>query len=152
LADPQQPTDRQPEPENSLDLAGLRLLIVDDELDARELLMAMLEQRGAKVIAVSSAAEAIELLACASNGSLPDVLVSDIGMPGEDGLELIRKVRALEHDRGGSIPAVALTAYARADDRARVLSAGFQCHVATPVEPSTLAAVVAGLARRPAGA
>jgi signal transduction histidine kinase/DNA-binding response OmpR family regulator len=152
LADPQQPTDRQPEPENSLDLAGLRLLIVDDELDARELLMAMLEQRGAKVIAVSSAAEAIELLACASNGSLPDVLVSDIGMPGEDGLELIRKVRALEHDRGGSIPAVALTAYARADDRARVLSAGFQCHVAKPVEPSTLAAVVAGLARRLAGA
>ena len=153
LADPQQPTDwRQPEPENSLDLAGLRIMIVDDELDARELLMAMLEQRGAEVIAVSSAAEALELLARASNGSLPDVLVSDIGMPGKDGFELISKVRALKPERGGAIPAIALTGYASAEDRTRVLSAGFQCHVAKPVEPSTLARVVAELARRAAGA
>lgn len=132
------------------DLSGLRVMIVDDERDAREVLVATLEQRGAEVTAVSSAAEALETLASASNSSFPDVLVSDIGMPGKDGFDLIAGVRAMEPERGGRIPAIALTAYARAEDRARVLAAGFQRHVAKPVEPATLATAVLNLARRAA--
>ena len=128
------------------ELSGLRVLIVDDELDARELLVAMLRDRGAEVIAVSSTAEALEVLSSRSNGSFPDVLISDIGMPGEDGIDLITSVRAMDPERGGRIPAIALTAYARAEDRARVLEAGFQRHVAKPVEPSILAATIADLA------
>ena len=129
------------------DLTGLTVMIVDDELDARELLTVMLQQRGAKVIAASSAAEALELLAKASNGSMPDVLVSDIGMPEQDGFELISMVRAMGPERGGNIPAIALTAYARSEDRARVLAAGFQHHVPKPVGPATLAIAVANVAR-----
>jgi CheY-like chemotaxis protein len=138
--------------EDANDLSGLRVMIVDDERDARDVLVAVLEQRGAKVTAAASASEALEALARASNGSFPDVLVSDIGMPGEDGFDLIARVRALEVERGGHIPAIALTAYARAEDRARVLAAGFQRHVAKPVEPSTLATTVFNLARRAAKA
>jgi CheY-like chemotaxis protein len=135
-----------------LELAGLSVMIVDDERDAREVLVAMLELRGAEVIAASSAAEAVEALAHATNVSMPDVLVSDIGMPGEDGFDLISKIRAMGPERGGNIPAIALTAYARAEDRTRVLAAGFQRHVAKPVEPSSLAGAVASLARRTAKA
>jgi CheY-like chemotaxis protein len=131
--------------EGTSDLAGLTVMIVDDELDARELLTVMLEQYGAKVIAASSAAEALELLAKAKNGSMPDVLVSDIGMPGQDGFELISMVRAMEPESGGDIPAIALTAYARSEDRTRVLAAGFQHHVAKPVGPAALARAVANL-------
>jgi signal transduction histidine kinase/response regulator RpfG family c-di-GMP phosphodiesterase len=138
--------------DEDMDLEGLRVMVVDDEPDAREVLVAMLEHRGAEVIALSSTAEAVTLLTSIRNGFIPDVLVSDIGMPGEDGFELISKVRALAPEHGGSIPAIALTAYARAEDRARVLSAGFQRHIAKPVEPSTLAIVVGRLARRAAGA
>jgi signal transduction histidine kinase/DNA-binding response OmpR family regulator len=130
------------------DLSGLRVMIVDDEPDAREVIAAMLEHCGAEVIAACSTAEAVEVLAGAANGSRPDVLVSDIGMPGEDGIDLITRVRALGPERGGNIPAIALTAYARAEDRARVLAAGFERHIAKPVDPSTLANVVAALARR----
>jgi signal transduction histidine kinase/DNA-binding response OmpR family regulator len=137
----------QPALEEPKDLAGLSVMIVDDEVDAREVLVAMLELRGAKVIVASSAAEALEALANATNGSMPDVLVSDIGMPGEDGFALISKVRAMEPERGGNIPAIALTSYARAEDRTRVLAAGFQRHIAKPVEPSSLATAVASLAR-----
>lgn len=140
----------QPALEEPKDLAGLSVMIVDDELDAREVLVAMLELRGAKVIVASSAAEALEALANATNGSMPDVLVSDIGMPGEDGFALISKVRAMEPERGGNIPAIALTSYARAEDRTRVLAAGYQRHMAKPVEPSSLAIAVASLARRSA--
>ncbi len=132
------------------DLSGLRVMIVDDEPDAREVIAAMLEHCGAEVIAACSTGEAIEVLAGAVNGSMPDVLISDIGMPGEDGIDLIMKVRALGPERGGDIPAIALTAYARAEDRARVLEAGFQRHIAKPVEPSTLASVVAALVRHTA--
>ena len=132
------------------DLSGLRVMIVDDEPDAREVIAAMLEHCGAEVIAACSTGEAIEVLAGAVNGSMPDVLISDIGMPGEDGIDLIMKVRALGPERGGDIPAIALTAYARAEDRARVLEAGFQRHIAKPVEPSTLASVVASLVRHTA--
>ncbi len=142
---------RQPQHE-STELDGIRVMIVEDERDAREVLVAMLEHRGAVVLAASSAAEAVNVLAHATNGSLPDVLVSDIGMPGEDGFDLITRVRAMKPEQGGGIPAIALTAYARAEDRARVLAAGFQRHVAKPVEPSLLATTVANLARQSAKA
>jgi len=124
------------------------VMIVDDEQDARELLVAMLELRGAKVIAAASAAEAFEKLSHVTNGSVPDVLVSDIGMPVEDGFDLINRVRAMEPERGGDIPAIALTAYAGEGDKARALASGFQRHVAKPVAPADLAMAIAGLARR----
>jgi signal transduction histidine kinase/ActR/RegA family two-component response regulator len=125
-------------------LEGLNILVVDDEQDTREMLVAILEQSGAKVIAVSSAAEALVELARLRL----DVLVSDIGMPDQDGYELISRVRSLESQLGKQIPAVALTAYARTEDRIRALSAGFQIHVPKPVEPTELTTVVATLAGR----
>jgi CheY-like chemotaxis protein len=124
------------------ELTDVRVLVVDDEVDARELLQTVLEQCGAEVYAVDSVRSAMETL----RHWRPDVLVSDIGMPGEDGYELIRQVRAMTHKEGGSIPATALTAYARSEDRLRALKAGFQMHVAKPVEPIELVAVVASLA------
>ncbi|HTG15429.1 MAG TPA: response regulator [Blastocatellia bacterium] len=127
-------------------LEGLRVLIVDDEADARELLSAMLEQRGAQVTAVASAAEAIDCLG--RDGLLPDVLVSDLGMPNEDGFDLISKVRTLEPERGGRIPAIALTAYARPEDRARALAAGYEMHVPKPVEPGQLSDALGDLVRQ----
>ena len=138
----------QPTSEEPRDLAGLLVMIVDDEQDARELLVAMLELRGARVIAAASAAEAFEKLSHVTNGSVPDVLVSDIGMPVEDGFDLINRVRGMEPERGGDIPAIALTAYAGEGDKARVLAAGYQRHVAKPVAPADLAMAIAGLARR----
>jgi PAS domain S-box-containing protein len=125
-------------------LEGTRVLLVEDEEDARVMLKAILEAGGAKVTAVSSAAEAWEVLESAGS----DVLVSDIGMPGEDGYSLIGRVRERDAARGVRTPAVALTAYARDEDRTRSLAAGFQAHVAKPVEPSELLSVVAGLAKR----
>jgi CheY-like chemotaxis protein len=127
-------------------LEGLHVLIVDDEADARELLSAMLEQRGAQVTAVASAAEAIDCLG--REGLLPDVLVSDLGMPNEDGFDLISKVRTLEPERGGRIPAIALTAYARPEDRARALAAGYEMHVPKPVEPGQLSDALGHLVRQ----
>ncbi len=126
------------------ELNGLRVLAVDDEAETREILTAMLQHYGAEVATVASASEALEILQTWS----PDIIISDIGMPGEDGYELIRKVRALESDRGGQIPAVALTAYARLQDRLRVLEAGYQIHLPKPVEPAELATVVASLTGR----
>lgn len=140
--------ERPPVPEERLDLAGLLVMIVDDERDTRDVLVTILELRGARVIPASSAEEALELLAHAKNGSMPDVLISDIGMPSEDGFGLIGRVRGMGPECGGRIPAIALTAYAREEDRARVLEAGFQRHVAKPVEPSALANAVASLASR----
>ena len=125
-------------------LDGLRVLIVDDELDARELVTTMLERCGAKVFAAASASEALEYL----ESWKPSVLIADIGMPGEDGYDLIRKVRCLSKERGGRIPALALTAYARTEDRVRALSAGYQVHLSKPVDRLELAAVVARLAER----
>jgi CheY-like chemotaxis protein len=128
-------------------LAAIRVLAVDDEPDARELVQAALAEFGAIVRTVSSAQEAIDTLA----DWLPDVLVCDIGMPTEDGYDLIRRVRMLAPALGGSIPAVALTAYARSQDRARAIAAGYQEHLAKPVTPHDLALVVQTLAadRRP---
>nr|WP_277922598.1 ATP-binding protein [Coleofasciculus sp. FACHB-1120] len=124
-------------------LDGLQILIVDDEPDARDLLMSILEQYGAEAIAVASAEEAIATI----QQSKPDVLISDIGMPNEDGYSLIRRVRALEAEQG-QIPSVALTAYVRVDDQEAALSAGFQSHVAKPIDPTELIKVVASLVGR----
>jgi PAS domain S-box-containing protein len=126
------------------ELEGLRVLLVEDESDSREMLVIVLTQCRAEVRAVSNAADALSQL----ESWRPDVLISDIEMPGEDGYTLIRKVRNLPPERGGRIPAAALTAYARAEDRMRALLAGFQLHVPKPVEPAELAAVVASLAGR----
>jgi len=122
----------------------LRILWVDDEPDAREMVAAILSEAGAEVITASGARQAFELVAQRK----PDALISDIGMPGEDGYELIRKVRTLTAEQGGQVPAIALTAYARTQDRLKVLSAGYQMHVPKPVEPVELATVVASLTKR----
>jgi CheY-like chemotaxis protein/two-component sensor histidine kinase len=132
-------------PLNNLpDLNGLRVLVVDDEADARDLLTTILGQYGVEVTTVATASEVLEALPRLK----PSVLVSDIGMPGEDGYALIRKVRALDAEQGGEIPAVALTAYARAEDRIRALASGFQLHMPKPVNPEELVAIVANLAGR----
>jgi two-component system CheB/CheR fusion protein len=123
-------------------LRDLRVLVVDDEAEARNLLVLMLTSYEAEVRECASAAEALQIL----DEWSPDVLVSDIGMPVEDGYELMRKVRAREPERGGLVPALALTAYARAEDARRALEAGYQAHVSKPVEPDELATLVASLA------
>ncbi len=120
------------------------MLVVDDEDDGRNLVVTVLEMCGARATAVSSAAAALQ----AFREDRPDVLLSDIGMPEEDGYSLIRKVRALPESEGGKVPAAALTAFARVEDRMRVLRAGFQIHLPKPVEPAELVAVVANLAGR----
>jgi PAS domain S-box-containing protein len=122
-------------------LAGVRVLLVDDEPDTRDLVKTILERCGARVWAAGSVGEALDALESAK----PDVLVSDIGMPGESGYELMKKIRALPAERGGRVPAVALTAYAGPKDRRRALLAGFQTHLAKPVEPDELLAVIASL-------
>jgi CheY-like chemotaxis protein len=126
------------------EIAGLRVLVVDDEDDTREMLHALLQGCHVDVRLAASAAEAL----AAVHAAPPDLLLSDVGMPGEDGLSLIGKIRALPAEAGGRIPAVALTAYARMEDRARALHAGFDNHVAKPVEPVELLAVIASFARR----
>jgi CheY-like chemotaxis protein len=123
------------------ELAGVQVLIVDDDADARELLTTILQQYGAEVRGAGSTPEGIEAL----KSWRPDVLLSDIGMPERDGYELIREVRALSSEHGGDIPAIAVTGYARYEDRLRALSSGFQKHVTKPVEPENLAATIAGL-------
>jgi PAS domain S-box-containing protein len=125
-------------------LEGLKILVVDDEPDTREVLRRLLESCAAQVLAAASAREALALL----RQEKPHVLVSDIGMPHEDGYWLIEQVRSLAPEEGGAIPALALTALARAEDRLRALRAGFQAHTAKPVETVELIYVVAGLAGR----
>jgi CheY-like chemotaxis protein len=122
----------------------ITVLVVDDDPDARDVLARILRDGCASVITASSAVEALEIL----KKSKPALLVSDIGMPDEDGYDLIRKVRALAANDGGRVPAVALTAFARSEDRQRALLAGFQLHVAKPVEPSELLTVCASLVGR----
>ena len=125
-------------------LDGLKVLVVDDEGDARDLLKIGLSHAGAEVKAAGSAQEALEAIA---NGR-PDLLISDIGMPGEDGYELIRQVRSLPAESGGKVPAIALTAYARTEDRLQALRAGYQMHVPKPVEMAELIAVASSLVGR----
>ncbi|HEX6625458.1 MAG TPA: response regulator, partial [Pyrinomonadaceae bacterium] len=124
-------------------LEGIRVLVVDDEQDARKVISTVLTQSGAEVHAFESAAEALAEV----EWWMPDVIMSDIGMPGEDGYALIKKLRDLPESRGGRIPAAALTAYARDEDRERALAAGFQKHIAKPVRSAELVGVVADLAR-----
>ncbi len=123
-------------------LAGKRILVVDDDDDGRELVKDIFEDCGCFVRTASSAAAAMTAMAA----EVPDVLVSDIGMPMEDGYALIRRVRDLPAADGGGVPAVALTAFAREEDRERALNAGFMIHVAKPIQPAELVSVVAGLA------
>jgi signal transduction histidine kinase/CheY-like chemotaxis protein len=122
-------------------LTEVRVLVVDDEADARELLTIALTQCGAEVRAAATVNAALDIL----DEWQPDLLVSDIGMPSEDGYQLIRRVRARESERGGAIPALALTGYASSEDAARALAAGYQTHMAKPVAPSELVAKVASL-------
>jgi PAS domain S-box-containing protein len=124
-------------------LDGLRLLVVDDEADALELVSHVLREQGAEIHAASSARQALELLPEVK----PDVLVSDVGMPEMDGLALMRAVRALPPERGGNTPSIALTAFARAEDVQRALAAGYQVHLSKPVEIGPLSSAVARLGR-----
>jgi PAS domain S-box-containing protein len=124
-------------------LRGRRVLIVDDDADTRVVVATALEQCGAEVRMASSAREAMAMF----EQEVPDVLVSDIGMPGASGYDLMRQVRGLSPEKGGEVPAAALTAYARAEDRRRALAAGFMSHVPKPVDPAELCAVVAALGR-----
>jgi CheY-like chemotaxis protein len=120
------------------------VLVVDDEQDARELIKRVLEDCEAKVLTAGSAAEAMTLL----EDQKPDVLVSDIGMPHVDGYDFLRQVRSLKSENGGRIPAIALTAFARSEDRTRALMSGYQVHVSKPVEPAELVATVASVVGR----
>ena len=122
-------------------LSDVDVLVVDDDVDARELLLATLDSYGANVAVAASAAEALSRL----EHSVPDVIISDIGMPAGDGYWLIRQIRSRPPSAGGQVPAVALTAYASPADREAALAAGFQAHLAKPFEPSELAAVVRGI-------
>ncbi len=119
------------------------MLVVDDNPDTLELITVILEQYGTEVITAESAKEAVEAIA----QSKPNALVSDIAMPGMDGYSLIRTIRSLSSEQGGQIPAVALTAYASEEARTLALNSGFQMHVAKPIEPVELVAVVAELAQ-----
>jgi PAS domain S-box-containing protein len=126
------------------DLRGLRILVVDDEPDARALLQRLLTDCDATVDVAADADEALAML----GQGVPDLLVSDIGMPGRDGHALIRQIRSWPRERGGAMPAIALTAYARAEDRVKALRSGFQMHVPKPVEPAELIAAIASLVKR----
>jgi CheY-like chemotaxis protein/two-component sensor histidine kinase len=124
-------------------LGGLRVLVVDDELDTLDTIETVLARSGADVRTAASASAAIAVLA----EWRPHIVLSDIGMPHDDGYALIHSIRALGAERGGNVPAIALTAYARVEDRLRVLAAGFQMHVPKPIEPAELVAVVASVAQ-----
>jgi CheY-like chemotaxis protein len=123
------------------------VLVVDDEADARGLLRHLLESCSATVMEAGSAEAAVDLLK--DPGPRPDVIVSDVGMPGENGYTMLARIRALDDARTRAIPAVALTAYARAEDRVAALRAGFQMHVPKPVEPAELVVTLASLIGRP---
>jgi CheY-like chemotaxis protein len=123
-------------------LSGLRVLVVEDDPDARELVTAILEDAGAVVESAESAAMGFD----AVRRFHPQLLVSDIGMPDEDGYSLIRRVRALADDEGGTIPSIALTAYTRREDRDKAIGAGFTLHMGKPVSPLALVTAVRALA------
>jgi CheY-like chemotaxis protein len=125
-------------------IAGVRALVVDDDADARELVRRMLESSQAQVTTAASSEEAISFL----REQPFDILVSDIGMPGEDGHALMRRIRTMTEGPARDIPAIALTAYARPEDRDKALGAGFQAHASKPVDTAALIATVARLAQR----
>ncbi len=125
------------------DLSRVRVLVVDDEPDARDLIKRILSDCHADVTTAANAADAMAALRL----EIPDVLVSDLGMPDIDGFQLLAQVRALGPQPGGAVPAV--TAFARSEDRLRALEAGFRAHISKPVEPSELIATVASMVERP---
>jgi signal transduction histidine kinase/DNA-binding response OmpR family regulator len=124
------------------DFAGLRIVVIDDDPDGRDMVAQVLRMHHAEVTTAAGAREALERIAV----SPPDLIISDIGMPGEDGYDLIRQVRGLPRERGGMAPALALTAFARDEDRTRALAAGFQAHASKPIGPAELVSIVAQLA------
>ncbi len=128
----------------TVSLKGLRVLVVDDDHDTLDLFTRVLAETGAELRTASSAQEAMAIF----GQWRPSVLISDIEMPDEDGYTLIRRVRALDPAHGGDVPAVAVTAYSRVEDRVRLLGAGYNMHVPKPVEPAELMVVLAALARR----
>jgi signal transduction histidine kinase/ActR/RegA family two-component response regulator len=134
---------REAKLETPPELHGLKVLVVDDEPDARELVMTVLGQCGCLTEGAASVRQALDVV----SQFKPDVILSDIGMPGEDGYELARRLRQRPPEQGGRIPAAALTAYARAEDRRRAMRAGFEMHLPKPVEPAELVAALATLAR-----
>ncbi len=137
-------SDPLPEAECGERLDGLKILIVDDEPDTRDMLKAGLSRCGAEVVTAASASEAFTAL----DADLPGLIISDIGMPGEDGYEMIKRLRKMPGKAGGKIPAIALTAYARVEDRMNALRAGYQMHVPKPVDLAELVAVAASLVKR----
>jgi CheY-like chemotaxis protein len=138
---PGQPTANEP-----VTLKGVSILIVDDETDARELLVAILNDYGADVRAADSAAAAIDVLN--DDTFHTDIIVSDVGMPGTDGFALVRAIRAMPKEKLRRLPAIAVTAYANAEDRVRALVAGYQNHIPKPVDANALAAAIAQLVSR----
>jgi CheY-like chemotaxis protein/nitrogen-specific signal transduction histidine kinase len=138
------PPSRAPEPVAPAALKGMKVLAVDDEADARELVVMVLEKEGAEVTVVATASEALARL----REMRPNVLVSDISMPDEDGYALIRRVRALPEEGGGRTPSVALTAYSREEDRRKALGAGFDLHIPKPIDPARLVEAIARLCGR----
>jgi CheY-like chemotaxis protein len=129
--------------ERPAELRGLAVLVVDDQEDTRDLIASVLEMCGARAICASSCGEALGVF----EEGVPDVLLSDIGMPGQDGFTLIKTIRAMPRERGGDVPAAALTGFARVEDRDRAMRAGFQLHLPKPVDPAELVSVVANLSR-----
>lgn len=146
VAEPAQPRDASaPTPRfDTVNLRGKKILVIDDEPDTRAVIAQILTECGAEVHSAASAGEALNLI----EEQRPEVLVSDIGMPGVDGFELLERVRALGEERGGKLPAIALTAFARSEDRTRALRAGFLTHLAKPVDPTELVTAVAKLVGR----
>ena len=147
MLEPSEPPPQMEQPlwlDTAPSLGGIRVLVVDDHEDARQMVKALLERCGATVTVAASAGEALALVP----SEKPDVVLSDVEMPEESGYDLLRRLRSLPSSAGGETPAVALTAYASAHDRVKLLRAGFQMHVPKPVQPAELATVVATLARK----
>jgi CheY-like chemotaxis protein len=131
-------------PNADFSLQGIRVLLVEDDTDTRALIHRLLELRGARVTSTGSAAEALKEFTV----TVPDVVVSDIAMPDEDGYSLLRKIRSFPKDRGGQTPAIALTGYASAKDKSDTFAAGYQAHVAKPLEPADLITAIESVLRR----
>jgi CheY-like chemotaxis protein len=128
----------------SVDLSGLKILVVDDEPETRRLIKWILVESHAEVVTASSAAEALPLMTTVA----PDILISDIGMPVVDGYEFLKQIRSLDSARGGKVPAIALTAFASREDEAKSHAAGFSVHISKPIVPDDLTATVANLTGR----
>ena len=138
------PAPAAPEDPQAIDLKGIRVLVVDDDADSRELMHRLLQERHAEVVLAQSGIEAMQIF----DEYPPTVLVSDIGMPGMDGYELIRHIRSKPSANGGTVPALAVTAFARSDDRRKAMVAGYDMHVSKPIDPAELLAIISRMATR----